>query len=101
MNAFGKMTGDLTRVYGLANMDALSAKRQRTLPSACRVYDLLNFASELATHHAKPEGGRKLQAYIGDLVSGEYDLEGTADQFPDWRDFFVEGSAKGAAKRKK
>ena len=39
MYAFGKMTGDLTRVYGLANMDALSAKRQRTLPSACRVYD--------------------------------------------------------------
>lgn len=100
MHAFGRMAGDLTSIYGLANMDALSAKRQRTLPTACRVYDLLNFASELATHHAKPAGGRKLQAYIGDLVSGEYDLEGTADQFADWRDFFVEGS-KAAAKKKR
>ena len=94
------MAGDLTSIYGLANMDALSAKRQRTLPSACRVYDLLNFASELATHHAKPEGGRKLQAFIGDLVSGEFDLEGTADQFADWKDFFVDTSAKSNAKRK-
>jgi len=100
-DAFGRMTGDLTRIYGLANLDALSAKRQRTLPAACRVYDLLNFASELATHHAKPEGGRKLQSFIGDLVSGEFDLEGTAEQFADWKDFFVDGSAKTAAKRKK
>lgn len=81
MYSLGKMSGDLTGGPGLANMDSLSAKRQRTLPSACRVYDLLNFTSELATHHAKPEGGRKLPAFIGDLVSGSVDLEGTADQF--------------------
>ena len=30
-----------------------------------------------------------MQAYIGDLISGEYDLEGTVDQFSDWRDFFI------------
>ncbi|QEL14487.1 DUF932 domain-containing protein [Limnoglobus roseus] len=101
MHAFGKMAGDLTSIYGLANMDALSAKRQRTLPTACRVYDLLNFASELATHHAKPTGGRKLQAYIGDLVSGEYDLEGTADQFADWKDFFIDSSARTVASKRK
>jgi hypothetical protein len=88
-HSFHKMTGDLTSIYGLANLDALSAKRQRTLPAACRVYDLLNFASEVSTHHAGEIGGRRLQGYIGDLVSGEYDLEGTVEQFADWRDFFV------------
>lgn len=96
--AFGRMAGDLTSIYGLASMDSLSGKRQRTLPSACRVYDLLNFSSELATHHARPEGGRKLQAFIGDLVSSEFDLEGTAEQFADWKDFFVDTSAKVAKK---
>lgn len=101
MGAFHRMSGDLTGIYGLANMDALSAKRQRTLPTACRVYDLLNFASELATHHAGPAGGRRLQGYIGELVSGEYDLENTADQFADWQDFFVADSARSAAKRRK
>jgi hypothetical protein len=93
LRSFHQMTGDLTRIYGLANLDALSAKRQRTLPAACKVYDLLNFASELATHHATDGGARALQSYIGDLVSGEYDLEGTADHFGDWRDFFVSNEA--------
>jgi hypothetical protein len=88
-SSFHRMTGDLTHIYGLANLDALSAKRQRTLPAACKVYDLLNFASEVATHHATPAGERALQAYIGDLISGEYDLEGTVEHFDDWQDFFV------------
>jgi hypothetical protein len=94
-HAFHQVTGDLTRIYGLANLDTLTVKRQRTLPTACRVYDLLNFASEVATHHATETGNRTVQAYIGDLISGEYDLEGTVDQFGDWRDFFV-GSADTA-----
>jgi hypothetical protein len=95
--AFHKMTGDLSRIYGLANLDALSAKKQRTLPAACKVYDVLNFASETATHHADAAGGRTMQAYIGDLISGEYDLEGTAEQFGDWRDFFVGDGATAEA----
>src|SRR5262249_28352394 len=87
--AFHQMVGDLAEVYGRANMDALSVKRQRTLPTKCKVYDLLNFASEVATHHANEVGGRTVQAYIGDLISNEYDLEGTADHFDSWRDFFI------------
>ena len=89
-HAFHEMTGDLSRIYGLANMDALSVKRQRTLPAACRVYDVLNFASEVATHHATDMGNRLVQAFLGDLISAEYDLEGTVDQFSDWRDFFID-----------
>jgi hypothetical protein len=85
---FHKMTGDLSRLYGLANLDTLSPKRQRTLPTAARMYDVLNFTSELATHHATPEAAKALHAYLGQAISGEYDLEGTAEQFADWRDFF-------------
>jgi hypothetical protein len=88
-HSYHRMTGDLSRIYGLANVEALSVKRQRTLPAGCKVYDLLNFASEVATHHATEAGNRTMQAYIGELISGEYDLEGTVDQFSDWRDFFI------------
>lgn len=88
-HSFHKMTGDVTKLYGLTNLDSLSVKRQRTLPAGCKVYDLLNFASELATHQSTPEGARRVQAYIGDIVSNEYDLEGTVDQFSDWQDFFL------------
>jgi len=86
---FHNLTGDISQVYGLANLDALSAKRQRMLPVACKVYDLLNFASEVATHYTNSAGGRKIQAFIGDIIGSEYDLEGTCDQFGSWQEFLI------------
>ena len=84
-----RVCGDLHALYGLANLDTLSVKRQRVLPARCRVYDLINFASEVATHRAPPEARNRLQAYIGTLVSDEFDLEGTADRVPEFADLFT------------
>ncbi|TWU57998.1 DUF932 domain-containing protein [Rubripirellula reticaptiva] len=86
------IAGNLSELYGLSNIEALSDKRQRILPSKARVYDLINFASEIATHHATPDGANRIQAYIGTLVSDEYDLEGTAEKSADFDDFFIEDS---------
>ena len=84
-----RVSGDLNAIYGLANLESLSLKRQRILPAECRVYDLLNFASELATHHARGHAQARLQAYIGELVSDEFDLEGTAEKVPQFKDLFI------------
>jgi hypothetical protein len=89
IKAFHNMTGDTSRLYGLANLDALSIKRQRTLPVHCKVYDLLNFVSEVATHHSKEEGSRQCQAWLGNTISAEYDMEGTADKMGEFDDFFI------------
>ncbi|MEZ6139913.1 MAG: hypothetical protein R3B84_05000 [Zavarzinella sp.] len=89
IQSFNRMSGNLVHRYGLANMDSLSAKRQRTLPAGCKVYELLNFMSELATHHADEVGARTIQGEIGTMISSEYDLEGTANMFQDWQDFFI------------
>lgn len=86
---FYRLTGNLNELYGLANLNALSSKRQRILPARCRIYDLLNFVSELGTHHATIAGSRSMQACIGSLICDEYDLEGTADSMNDFQDFFV------------
>ena len=83
------LCGDLHALYGLANLDSLSAKRQRVLPARCRVYDLINFASEVATHKAPIAERGRLQAYIGTLVSEEYDLEGTAERVSEFKDLFA------------
>lgn len=87
---FRKMTGNLHMLYGLANLDAISTKRQRILPAKCRVYDLLNFASEVATHHASTEGNRTMQAFVGGLISDEYDMEGTAETTEEFSDFLLQ-----------
>ena len=95
ISAFHRMTGDVSEIYGLANLDALSVKRQRTLPVNCRVYDLLNFVSELATHHATGPGPRMAQGWIGTLISHEFDLENSCDAFDDFQDFFLERRLNG------
>ena len=87
--AFGRLTGNLEEMYGMANINTLTAKRQRTLPAACKVYELLNFATEVATHHAQPAGNRALQGFVGELLANEFDLEGTAERFYSWKDFFL------------
>ena len=51
------------------------------------------FASEAATHHATGFGSRVLQAYIGALISDEFDMEDTADEATDFNDFFIAGDA--------
>jgi len=89
LDDFHRMTGHLNHVYGLTNLDALSEKRLRVLPAKCRVYDLINFASEVATHHADERGSQTIQAHIGSLISDEYDMEGTANQASEFADFFV------------
>jgi len=94
---FHRMTGNLHTLYGLANLDAISQKRQRVLPARCRVYDLLNFASELATHRASAAARTSLQAFIGNLISDEYDMEGTAENVTDFADFFIKDSEPGPA----
>lgn len=89
--AFESMTGNAMRLYGLANMDALSMKRQRTLPVRCTVYDCINFATEVATHYAEPAAARRLQAWVGETISNEYDMEGTKEKFTDFTDLYLPG----------
>jgi len=89
VRAYHGMTGDTSKLYGLANLDALSHKRQRTLPVRCTVYDALNLATEVATHYAEPNGARRLNAWVGTLISSEYDMEGTKEQMGDFADFHV------------
>jgi len=92
--AFESMTGDENAIYGYANMEALSMKRRRTLPVKCSIYDLINFATEIATHHAKPAAAALLSGWIGELVSNEYDLENTMTSHSEFADFHVNSTTE-------
>lgn len=98
ITAFHNLTGDIHSTYGIADIDALSEKRQRNLPVKTKVYDLMNFATEVATHHSKhPDAARQTQAWVGQLLSDEYDMEGTVDRYADFRDFWLETSVSERA----
>ncbi|MBI1302768.1 MAG: DUF932 domain-containing protein [Phycisphaera sp.] len=87
--AFRAMVGDYESRYGLASIDALSVKRQRMLQANCRVYDLINFATEMATHHAPPRAAARLNGWLGSTLTDEYDLENTASEVPEFTDVFM------------
>lgn len=74
--AFFALVGRIEDLYGVTAIDALSHRRQRLSPTNALVSDLLNFATELATHRAPPKMARKLNAWVGSALCGEYDLEG-------------------------
>lgn len=96
---FHKLTGDLPTLYGLTNLDVLPPKRQAVLPSKAKVYDLINFASEIATHKVEGNEEKRYQAFIGSLVSETYDLENSAEKVTEFKDFVTEGGK--AAKKSK
>ncbi len=93
LKAFDRTTGDPFQMY-TADPHLMSPKKQRTLPVACKVYDLINFATELASHHVSEAGSRQLQAWVGNMISNEYDLEDSATEFDNWRDLFLSDLSK-------
>ena len=78
--------------YGVTDLSNIGMKKRALLPVGCSVADLLNFASELATHHSellKPES--TLQTFAGTVLSKGFDLE---DLYPNARrtsDFYLRG----------
>ena len=88
--AYDRLSGDMTEMYGLANIETLPVKRQGVLPAKCSMYDLLNYVTEVATHHAvTPFGKLQLQGWVGRTIADRngFDLEGTRDRFSDFADF--------------
>ena len=62
--------------YGVTELGKIGQKKRALLPVDCSVSDLLNFASELGTHHAKIISDVKpLNAYAGTLLAKGFDLE--------------------------
>lgn len=93
LKSFDRVTGN---PFDLYHMDPhlMGEKRQRSVPVACRVYDMLNYATELASHHVSDAGARQLQAWVGEMLSKDYDLEDSAEGGADFRDVFL-SSSKG------
>lgn len=86
------VTGSLTQLYGVTNLEVLSDKKRRLFKTNAMVYDLINFATEVATYYAPtPYAQLAMHAFVGTLLSQEYDLEGTAVNKPKrtFKDFLI------------
>jgi len=84
LGAYEKLTGSPYEMYA-RDPSVMSTKRQSALPVKASVYDLFNFATEVATHKVQEFAARKLQAWLGSMLSNDYDLEGSGDQYSEFR----------------
>lgn len=90
LNDFHTLTGDMSEIYGAADMDSLIAKKQRNLPVACTIYDLICFLAGLATYNSANMGHSDLYSLIGSFLGeGSYDLEKSRDKWKSFKDFTI------------
>lgn len=85
--AFHTMTDNMSSTYGMANLNQLNQKRQRSLPVNCSMFDFLLFASEVASCISLPTGSRMMHTRIGTVMATEYDMENTKRECPNFHDF--------------
>jgi len=95
LGGLNKACGDPLGIYGLSGHEEVSVRRAKSIPVEATVYDLMNFATEVSTHRLMGQPARsRINAFIGDMLTQEYDLEGTVTQFPDFADYFVARNAE-------
>lgn len=64
--------------YGVADLSSIGQKKRALLPAECSVGDLLNMASEIATHHrrrVRADEASAFDVYAGSLLARPFDLE--------------------------
>lgn len=89
VRAIDDASGNVLYNYGVTDLRELG-KKAKILPANCTIYDLMNVITEAVTHkftekeHAKD--ANRLNSLIGELLSTEYDLEGTKSKFSEFKD---------------
>ncbi len=97
ISALHEITGDIRTLYGVAQLDSISEKKMKLLPTKCRMFTLMDFATEIATRQVLPEAARRLRSYFGELISNEYDLESSGEKFGSFQDFVDKSEFKKEA----
>lgn len=71
------VAGDPCYQYAVTSLQSIPRKKQSLMPVVCSVNDLLNFCSELTTHHGELlHRPRAFDEKAGQMLSQEFDLEG-------------------------
>lgn len=66
--------------YGVTDLSNIGEKKRSLLPVGCSVADLLNFASELTTHHSEIlRESAPVMGFAGSILAKDFDL---ADLYP-------------------
>ena len=89
-NRLYEMAGDPCFTYETTSLNNIPAKKRVLLPVNCAVNDLLNFCSELTTHHGNLlTSSSAFDVATGRILASEFDLEGMYNINHKSPDFFL------------
>lgn len=94
LNQLDVASGRPFLLYGITNANEPSPARMRSIPVQITLYDLITFASELDTHQFKSMRAHNcINSWLGNLLTGEYDLENSKEDSPDFNAYFFDNTA--------
>ena len=89
-NRLDEIAGEPCFQYGTTSLNNIPAKKRTLLPVDCSVNDLLNFCSELTTHHGNLlRNAESFDVAAGKILAHEFDLEGMYRRNTHSPDFFL------------
>ena len=89
-NRLDEIAGEPCFTYGTTSLNNIPGKKRALLPVSCSVNDLLNFSSELTTHHGNLlNNAVAFDVAAGKMLSHEFDLEGMYSRRTQSPDFFL------------
>lgn len=91
-NRLDEVAGEPCFQYGTTSLNNIPAKKRSLLPVNCSVNDLLNFCSELTSHHGNLlDNAVSFDVAAGKILAHEFDLEGMYGRHSKSPDFFLKG----------
>ena len=89
-NRLDEVAGEPCFQYGTTSLNNIPAKKRSLLPVNCSVNDLLNFCSELTSHHGNLlDNAVSFDVAAGKILAHEFDLEGMYGHRKKSPDFFL------------
>lgn len=88
-----KLCNNPLYMYNIIAGNEPSTRYSKILPVECTVYDLINYGTEVATHHFNTLWARNsINGWLGDLIVSEFDLENSKTTKPDFTDYYLDTS---------
>lgn len=89
-NRLDEIAGEPCFRYGTTSLNNIPAKKRALLPVDCSVNDLLNFSSELTSHHGNLlNNAVSFDVATGKMLAHEFDLEGMYSRRSQSPNFFL------------
>ncbi len=86
-----RVTGNPMLLYGIISGNEPSLRQSSVMPVKATMYELINFATEVATHHMKQLHAKScIYGWVGDTIVDDFDLDNSVETNPDFTAFMID-----------